>query len=1359
MSTRGRNRLVIPTSVKKTVQPKISFSGHSVDFKRLKSVVAEALTSENSSEARVLAGVNFQERIAKLFNRPSTFDSGLSGMDIMFVELLICMAYPHGRIFSTIDENPQDGPGALYLYSKKVKLTANAHLHLSKWNEVSSESAPLPDDPKQEFTIYFFENPQIDPYQDSAFHIAVPLVHTGTVDFLESVTFSDPSPLFLEKLAVLKNLDQFDEAGHRLKLLIFGSMVMSLYGVFSSSNADRPKDIDLLYPHADGAFVDKFGEIVQTLDPAEESQLDIYAAGITPDIILKGAKACAMDRFFGYFQSTVNAGPDVIYVPNRGMPDPNFSLRGGSNGPFSELPLQKIQTNSNPGTGPRMLLTFEDLVSVPSFSVMAYGWRFLCLDAEIFGKHLSYLDRACGFEVKKDTVTGMSKIECPISDVPANVVSDLLLIRQAYVSGKLTPPFSAGNISLTKYLNYLGLDGELGLSPSLTTLKESLSVPLHYNALFTSVSNERAYELWKTRTLEKETELEARHQAREAFGSLDSDVSYSDEELGLRPDEEIKAVPVMITRPSTATSNRLEAYCKRTFVTKYPSKVPELWRKSLVLSFPGSSKKINPVTGEKLLPYVLDTYTRRNDALSALVYTHQKLFRNVDLLSLPPTPIGSIYGDLPSTWIWILTVNGNLDVMLVTSGFELFNKHMALAFGTDRILAGGELRIQRSGDIIFSITSGTYTAELMEKSADTNARYESAVKSYFTFHLTQQWWNEGKRLYFTEDELIPVNKKPLAGEFSLMCSGFTASNRLYVHNQNNKDFYLSQASFEEVAGISATDTSRKSEKICEDPSVLAQVVKEFESAKVLLEDVDVITSGLQQIGQYGYQIFADSAIAVPSFGIATALADIVPKNGTTFRPQTPLQKEIVSEFLDFENWSWVKVLSTQEKSSASNSLVVLGKLDFDKLQIEELTDTASSENLAAAATPSRSKIPTTVTNIFQNHAALKLSMASRADDMSAEYEILVYRVIYDRLISTRICYHIPSIIFGLTGYTGYNFRGLISPARIEKLRQLPNVPGATPFGSNPKLNVLMTEWITGKSLGDVIAGDFGLTTTDLMSILFQTAYTVSQLAAIGVQQNDMHPGNVYIHRLPAPTYLSYFNSYSSKYYLVPARYLVKIYDFDQATSTTLGPNKRLESRPAFGGAGIYNRIDTRFDLFTLLCTVRTEAAENKTSDIFSVVNEVIFTLFGTTTPTVTVSRPDGTQIEKNIFASDAWPFICRACGIDPATKKCYSKPDVAEKFIPSGIPDAATWMGELSDAMNCVKDLEKDGFPRKYLPPHDKDLVYFFGAKAADYVGDSYGYSGLLQFAHPGKNRSQIQKLDAAISVTTLIPDAEVYFV
>ena len=1350
--------------------PKIVFSGHRVDFKKLRPIL-EASLAAVPSECRTF-GISFRERFVRIFARPF-LDPGPSPVDIMFIELLLCLAFTDGKIITAIGlagEGELKMEGRSALYQKKVRLTENAYRHIAEWNDfvtVATFSSD-PSEPKvpdgssalqNEFTVYFFAvGPNVDPAEDVTSHIVIPLIHAGTLDFLESVTFSPPIPEFLSKLREWRNLQlKFDRSADRLLPTIFGSMVLGLYGVLPSG-LSRPRDVDVLYPPLNVRFTDRFGEIVSGLTETESRPFDFYASGTTPDIMRGGVRACAMDRLFNYFQSTVNAGSDVIYVPNS-TPDPNGDGGESSPSPFSSLPLQKIQTvgvgpgqPTGPGTGPRMLLTFSDMMVVPSYSVIAYGSKFLPLDLEIFGKHLLYLDRACGFEIDR-SAEGVSASRCSAT-VPDEIVSDLFFARNAFTSGSIRPPESAGGItldaaaSLRRYLNYLGLDGEIGLFPDGVALAESLKIPLHYNALFTSVANERAYELWQSTSKSNQEELDAR---------LETENSQSNV---VRDNVDLEPLPIMITRPTAEVSARLEEYCRRSFVTKFPSKTPEMWRKTIVTSVEDTLwDDTDPSlvsTGGKIIPYVFDSYTAKTDALSGMVYTHQKIFRNVDLLSLPKTPIGSIYGDLPSTWIWVLTARGNLDVMLVTSGFELFNKHMALAYGTDRILAGGELRVQTTGDIIFSVMSGTYTLEILDRSADTSARYMSAVKTYFVLHLTQEWLEADRVLYFTDNDLVPVAKRPLDLELSLMCSGFTSSNRLYVHNPNVKEFYLSQATFDEVAGLLGPGR-KMSERACTG-SEKDSLTKRFKSVAVSLEDVE--TDELEAVGTYGYQIYADSAISIPSFGIATALASIVPPS-TGGRVSTSEEGRLItSDFFDFESWASVKVLSSEEKHSASNTLVVLGKLDLAKLQVENLLQ---PNEVATSDTPLRRPVPTTISNVFQNYVALKISAPTVGDVGASAFEIEVYRTIYEKLIRTRVNYHVPSIIFGLVGYTDYNFGGWIPEAKLEGLESKRSSLRVNVAGAPRKLNVLMTEWITGKSLSDILSAEVELTEVDVLSIFFQVAWCVQQLAAIGVQQNDLHAGNVYVHRLGRPTYLSYFDGYSNKYYLLPARYLVKIYDFDQSVATNLGKNKLIGgSRTAmFSEAGIYNQLNTRFDLFTLLCVSRETASKNKKTPIFSHISSLIEVMYGTPLPKFSFYKKDGSgRYEESLFSPTAWPFVCRACGVDPTTKKCFSNPDTAEKSIPSIVPEASVWISKIGAALRCVHDFVAEGFPKEFLPPHDGDLVYFFGADAARFTEGSDEYRGMLQFAYPGKNQSHTRKLLGSIrdEVETVV-DPEEWFV
>ena len=176
--------------------------------------------------------------------------------------------------------------------------------------------------------------------------------------------------------------------------------------------------------------------------------------------------------------------------------------------------------------------------------------------------------------------TGLAKIE----DLCAGVtVSPVDLANYSKIIGLIQTGLirpRPGFQSPAQLLQYLGLD-------------QALEIPLHSYAILTSVSNEAAYHL-----LDRNQQI------------------------------------VEISRPSTEKAGLLFDFTVMAFINVI---TPDLYVPPAVLY------KKSVVSNASLRPYQIDTYTKKTDALSGLVYTHQKVFRNVDLRSLPPTPIRSIY--------------------------------------------------------------------------------------------------------------------------------------------------------------------------------------------------------------------------------------------------------------------------------------------------------------------------------------------------------------------------------------------------------------------------------------------------------------------------------------------------------------------------------------------------------------------------------------------------------------------------------------------------------------------------------------------------------------------------------------------
>jgi hypothetical protein len=220
----------------------------------------------------------------------------------------------------------------------------------------------------------------------------------------------------------------------------------------------------------------------------------------------------------------------------------------------------------------------------------------------------------------------------------------------------------------------------------------------------------------------------------------------------------------------------------------------------------------------------LDTYTKISDGLTGKVYTHQKIFRNIWLPSLPVTPILSEYGSLPSTWLFIINTLGQMDIMLVTNGLEVITKHFALAYKNRDVIVAGELHRTSQGDLIVNIRSGTYMVLLFSQTT-LDKKILPWLKKYLKFH----WQGEKSHIYYTDKDIVSNTEKPYKKEMTELCDEFP--NRLLIQNPSLVDRSVSEKQYQHEV---ASSTS-----VCDRPGFLQQ----FDT----IDDMDLPIEGLKRI--------------------------------------------------------------------------------------------------------------------------------------------------------------------------------------------------------------------------------------------------------------------------------------------------------------------------------------------------------------------------------------------------------------------------------------------------------------------------------------------------------------------------------
>lgn len=102
------------------------------------------------------------------------------------------------------------------------------------------------------------------------------------------------------------------------------------------------------------------------------------------------------------------------------------------------------------------------------------------------------------------------------------------------------------------------------------------------------------------------------------------------------------------------------------------------------------------------------------------------------------------------------------------------------------------------------------------------------------------------------------------------------------------------------------------------------------------------------------------------------------------------------------------------------------------------------------------------------------------------------------------------------------------------------------------MNVLVLEQGQGLEFSKWAKG--ARTLTDYMHVFFQVFYTLAVFNELGLQQNDLHTGNVWIDQLKQPQWITYTVG-RNKHVRIFTRWFVKLYDFDRATKYPTRYNK------------------------------------------------------------------------------------------------------------------------------------------------------------------------------------------------------------
>lgn len=1012
----------------------------------LNAVVDHVLNSYMN--VRVINEDTYEEIENKISKTSYTVD------DNNFFENLLCIGIMLSPFNNKLDLNFYIGQNLSevkkldYLYIKEVTFKSqNAIKHIKEWTGY---------DLQINHTYYFtFHKVYQDEYI-SDINLGITIIHQGTFDYLRRIRYTKPPNNYLKLIKLFKTIIKDH---HRLSTMMFGSMSLALYGIFDKQS-NRPRDVDFWFIND---LSNKINDEIMKLSEDDRKYFDYYGTELSVDSTSKKSMA---ERLFKFYQMSVNAGIGTKYI----VKDSKDINRGNK---------FKAQVSSNPGSGPFLIVTFNDIFFNTKNSVFAYGVNTLCIEMEVFRKHLRFLDRCLKISSTNFDDSNWENICGKNTNIPKDQ-QDYEKISDKIKNGEI-PPLVEFNGNVDLYLKYLGLDG-------------NLDVPFHKYSVYASVSNESAYKSVKN---------------------------------GIKIPE--------ITYPSVDKKKLLKDYVLFGFPNKIKTEIGKDFRKTVVQSENGK--------------FSIDTYTRKSDLLSGKAFSNQKVFRNVSLKSLPPSPIQSNFGNnLPSTWLWILTTDGALDVLLVTSGFELVNKHLSLAYKTPNIIGAGELRVQSNGDIIFNLESGTYVKSsfFLKNGLENTQRWYSAIQNYFAVNLGKKWFTTN-RLFFTNNIVIPSGTRPLISELIVICDKIGLEDRIYLHDYSNNEFYLSKEEFENYK------SKRGNYNVCSKLDLQNKVLSEFPDVSTAIPDLDTRNSKFTPIKYDLDQIYSDANITSPSSSISKNTFNVFNKTITTSYSKCNVFKE---------GLSIIKILSATEKSSASASKIIFAKIKFSHLRNKKFL-----------------KAPSSINNAYNNYVVLKISYSNR-DNLGLVYESMVYRYLTEKLVFKHITPCISSYVT--------SFRGV-----CEKMRNYLLTDSSMGPVTN-EINVTMTEWLAGKSISQLLKENYIFSYEDIVSIVFQVAWTCHSMNKVGCTHNDLHAGNVFITTLKEKTPFTFFIKEDGTHFRLNTRYIIKIYDFDRSYVEELGLNPILsQSYEESVGAGNYIKSETDITLF--LCRFYSELYRHRTN--------------------------------------------------------------------------------------------------------------------------------------------------------------------
>ena len=265
----------------------------------------------------------------------------------------------------------------------------------------------------------------------------------------------------------------------------------------------------------------------------------------------------------------------------------------------------------------------------------------------------------------------------------------------------------------------------------------------------------------------------------------------------------------------------------------------------------------------------------------------------------------------------------------------------------------------------------------------------------------------------------------------------------------------------------------------------------------------------------------------------------------TALPQIP---ETTGDMLD--EFYIEKVLSNDEKSSASKTVIMFGKHYKTGLPVVFKSFTQ-----------------------FEKDPTLSQQLL---------YEALMYHKM--RNFSKAIPHVVPYVSFYIKGDEE------LDPNMSDMLH--------TALGFNYQAHThhfLITARAPGVTLFEYSTTYIDMVTKDsLLSIFFQITFCLYAMAMSGFQHNDLHTNNIFVDLNP-PCKLGMYKI-GDRVFEVPTPVLVRIYDFDMGSCATCGRNEYIEKElcPLYG---VCNQRNDRFDVFTLYSHFMKTSIPRKFPDI------------------------------------------------------------------------------------------------------------------------------------------------------------------